>query len=81
MPTREDFSTAPELLLELEMIAFWCGGRVSITDGCIEIRTKEGLMRADFGDWIIQEPFPTEDRQFYPCKPEIFEATYSIVWN
>lgn len=40
------------------------------------IKTKEGEMRADPNDWIIKEPFATEDRQFYPCKPDIFEKTY-----
>jgi hypothetical protein len=29
-----------------------------------------------FGDWIIPEP---NGRGFYPCKPDIFEATYEKV--
>lgn len=41
------------------------------------IETKEGVMKAFKGDWIIKEPFPTGDRDFYPCKPDIFEKTYS----
>ena len=40
------------------------------------IHTSEGVMRADPGDWIIQEPFPTGDRQFYPVKPNIFAQTF-----
>lgn len=40
------------------------------------IETKEGVMKAFKGDWIIKEAFPTGDRDFYPCKPEIFEKTY-----
>lgn len=28
------------------------------------------------GDWIIPEP---EGIHFYPCKPDIFEATYELV--
>jgi len=40
------------------------------------INTKEGVMKAYPGDWIIKEPFPTDDRKFYPCKPDIFEETY-----
>ena len=40
------------------------------------IETKEGIMKAFKGDWIIKEPFPTGDRDFYPCKPDIFEKTY-----
>ena len=33
-------------------------------------------MKAFKGDWIIKEPFPTGDRDFYPCKNEIFVNTY-----
>ncbi len=40
------------------------------------IPTLEGPMEAKPGDWIIKEPFPTDDRQFYPCKPSIFDAGY-----
>lgn len=40
------------------------------------IETKEGTMKAFRNDWIIKEPFPTGDRDFYPCKPDIFEKTY-----
>ncbi len=43
------------------------------------IQTNEGVMKAELGDWIIKEPFPTTDRTFYPCKPDIFEATYEPV--
>lgn len=43
------------------------------------IETKEGVMKAFKGDWIIKEPFPTGDRDFYPCKPDIFELTYEKV--
>lgn len=45
----------------------------------LSIETKEGVMKAFPGDWIIKEPFPTGDRDFYPCKPDIFEATYEKV--
>ena len=41
----------------------------------IEIRTLEGTMRGDIGDWIIRG-FKGE---FYPCKPDIFAATYEPV--
>jgi hypothetical protein len=43
------------------------------------IETKEGVMKAFKGDWIIKEPFPTGDRDFYPCKPDIFELTYEKI--
>lgn len=40
-------------------------------DGLI-IATLEGEMRADVGDWIIRGV----KGELYPCKPDIFEATY-----
>ena len=42
----------------------------------LAIQTLEGEMVAIPGDWIIREPYATDDRKFYPCKPDIFEATY-----
>ena len=39
------------------------------------IPTLEGSMRADVGDWIIKGV----KGEFYPCKPDIFEATYEEV--
>lgn len=45
----------------------------------ITIPTKEGNMKAFPGDYVIREPFPTGDRDFYPCKPDIFEKTYERV--
>lgn len=38
----------------------------------ISIDTLEGTMKAQTGDWIIQGV----QGEFYPCKPDIFEATY-----
>ena len=45
----------------------------------VTIHTLEGDMVASVDDWIIKEPFSNENRQFYPCKPDIFEATYELV--
>lgn len=39
------------------------------------IDTLEGRMRADKGDWIIKGV----KGEFYPCKPDIFAATYEPV--
>lgn len=36
------------------------------------INTLEGTMSASRGDWIIKGVAG----EFYPCKPDIFEATY-----
>lgn len=40
----------------------------------IEIKTLEGNMRAAVGDWIIRGI----KGEIYPCKPDIFEATYEL---
>ncbi len=36
------------------------------------IHTLEGTMTASIGDWIIRGV----KGELYPCKPDIFEATY-----
>ncbi len=38
----------------------------------LTIRTLEGTHHASPGDWIIQGV----QGEFYPCKPDIFAATY-----
>jgi len=43
------------------------------------IHTNEGDMKAMPNDWIIKEPQETEDRKFYPCKPDIFANTYEKI--
>jgi len=43
--------------------------------GALEIVTLEGTMRAEVGDWIIRGV----QGELYPCKPDIFEATYEAV--
>lgn len=39
------------------------------------IHTLEGTMHAQLGDYIIRGV----QGEFYPCKPEIFAATYEVV--
>ena len=41
------------------------------------IKTLEGSMRGDVGDYIIRGV----KNEFYPCKPDIFIATYDAVEN
>ncbi|MFK4801640.1 hypothetical protein ACI3K5_23535 [Streptomyces sp. MPA0124] len=43
-------------------------------DGIV-IHTLEGDMTASVGDWIIRGV----QGEFYPCKPDIFAATYEAV--
>ena len=40
--------------------------------GTLDIPTLEGTMTANPGDWIIKGV----KGEYYPCKPDIFEATY-----
>ena len=41
----------------------------------IFIETSEGVMKAMPNDWIIKGI----KGEFYPCKPDIFDLTYSLV--
>ncbi len=43
--------------------------------GGAEVRTLEGHLHASWGDWIIKGV----KGEFYPCKPDIFDATYEAV--
>ena len=57
---------------------YMCSDRVRCTetDGdcphTIQISTLEGAMLANLGDWVIRGV----QGEFYPCKPDIFTATY-----
>lgn len=49
---------------------------VFLVDGLeLVVDTLEGRMKADMGDWIIRG---VKGEQ-YPCKPDIFEATYEPI--
>ena len=39
------------------------------------VETLEGKMRVSFMDWIIKGV----QGEIYPCKPDIFDATYEVV--
>lgn len=60
-------------------LAEWCNGVVRAREDNFEpyvtIYTLEGTMKADLGDYIIKGV----KGEFYPCKPDIFEATYEAV--
>jgi hypothetical protein len=43
--------------------------------GTLDIPTLEGMMTASAGDWIIRGV----QGEIYPCKPNIFEATYEMM--
>lgn len=75
----EAVQLTPESLRDIKR---WIGAPARIhTDGVplgapikLAIDTRAGAMLADFGDWIIKGL-----GEFYPCKPEIFEAAYEPV--
>lgn len=56
-----------------EMGALWCDPEPPHT--YLHITTLEGNMNVMWGDWIIQGV----KGEIYPCKPDIFEATYDPV--
>ena len=48
---------------------------VAHPDPYMRIETLEGTMVASVGDWVIRGV----KGEYYPCKPDIFEATYEPV--
>ncbi|WP_445671759.1 hypothetical protein [Paenibacillus sp. FSL L8-0708] len=50
-------------------------GQVSFANGLMYIKTLEGIMESQPGDYIIRGV----KGEIYPCKPDIFEATYEEV--
>ncbi len=61
-------------------IANWCGGKVCGLGDLskkvwIEVETREGTMRADYGDFIIKGVWG----DFYIRKPHIFVTAYEPV--
>lgn len=53
-------------------IEAFVGGDAELRGGELVIATLEGPLRAANGDWIIKGV----KGEFYPCKPDIFAATY-----
>ena len=51
------------------------GGDAELRDGKLVVATLEGPLNASLDDWIIKGI----KGEFYPCKPDIFEATYERV--
>lgn len=47
-------------------------GKFGTGEVYVEIKALEGTMRGEEGDWIICGV----RREIYPCKADIFEATY-----
>lgn len=64
----------PVVASNMDELARWCRGvaSASVTNIAVYIDTLEGRMAAREGDWIIRGV----QGEFYPCKPDIFDATY-----
>jgi hypothetical protein len=76
---RQDNSDWPEWLHEAwntphDQSGALYPGMYPDSDGTDElmVRTLEGVYLVSFGDWIIRGV----QGELYPCKPDIFEATY-----
>lgn len=79
---RQDNSEWPEWLHRAWNMDFHAMGAVTCVDyphsngtDHLQILTPEGLMRVEWDDWIIQGI----KGELYPCKPDIFAATYDPV--
>lgn len=64
-----------ETVRDGSLIAEWCDGSNEVSPHQIQIKTLEGVMTANLGDYVIQGV----QGEFYPCKPDIFESTYEAV--
>lgn len=72
----EDATNSWALLPEYVVKAYDAGNVVFGRD-IISVKTLEGDMIAEKGDWIIRGV----KGELYPCKPDIFEATYDEVFD
>lgn len=59
----------------LHISGTWHPKDQTVWDAWITIETLEGKMRASIDDWIIKGV----KGELYPCKPDIFAATYDSV--
>ena len=62
-----------------EDVADWAGVKeywgLHAPSPALHIETLEGVMLAHLGDYVLRGV----QGEFYPCKPDIFEATYEPV--
>ena len=68
------FENAGEIMGWCGSVKHWSRPPMRAVTGII-VPTLEGQHEASFGDWIIKGV----KGEFYPCKPDIFEATYESV--
>ena len=70
-PNDEQTREAPPMWL---VSAIAAENAFALPSGGVAIKTLEGTMEGGVGDWIIQGV----KGELYPCKPDIFEATYEL---
>lgn len=71
--TRDNAAEITKWIVESCQKAVLRGGDGGGSKGAtVLIKTLEGTMHADHGDFVIRGI----QGEFYPCKPDIFEATY-----
>lgn len=78
----EQFLPNDEAIEKVMALASRGSRRVQVTrmpDGkcTMQIQTLEGVMEASIGDWVIRGI----QGEVYPCKPDIFYATYERVYE
>lgn len=59
------------------IVSGWNGDPAKVGNGgyYLRVETFEGTIKARAGDWIIKGILD----EFYPCRPDIFAATYEPV--
>ena len=63
---------AVQFLENLDEVKAFVGSGARFQDGRLLIDTLEGALHASPGDWVIKGI----GGEFYPCKPDIFKASY-----
>lgn len=82
VPIYDEATSVTDYVDECIDLAEWCNGRSDMMHSPgdeghdhIAIPTLEGTMEALPGDWIIRGV----QGELYPCKPDVFDATYDPV--
>lgn len=89
VPVYDPAGSIEDFLNKAIELGVWCGSLTHLMTeegklaypGCVvagphvAISTLEGVMAALPGDYIIKGV----QGEFYPCKPDIFDATYDLV--
>lgn len=74
------FHVPPKWFTESDNVSYGPGVGQTENDGMPPdafIETLEGKMRVNYYDWVIRGV----KGELYPCKPDIFEATYEEVYK